>query len=188
MRAFVEAHGPRTILRPASGGGSRGVVAGDTAQDILDALRGTDWEHSDFLLSQFVVGVEVSAACIVLDGVLEHLPILQTEHDGVVYDYEAKHDQTRRRHQCPAPLDEDVAQEVRDACAGLYEALGLRGYVRFDFLVSADRVPWFLEVNMLPGMSRTGNLATMAAAAGLTFSQLVRRQLDSAGGIERYRS
>lgn len=186
--SFVDRHGPRVVLRPATGGGSRGVVVGESAEMILAALADTTWEHPDFVLSPFVVGKEISAACIATSDGVQHLPVLQTEFDGQLYDYTIKHDATLRRHLCPAPLAEHTVRSLRRSCERLYERLGLSGFARFDFLVPGDGVPRFLEVNALPGMARSGNLATMAAAGGVAYPELVRRQLASAVSTDRYRS
>ncbi|WP_240805559.1 hypothetical protein [Streptomyces sp. A1547] len=47
--------------------------------------------------------------------------------------------------------------------------------------------PVWLEINTLPGLSHSGNLATMAAAAGIGYDQLIRMILATADTAEGYR-
>ena len=45
-------------------------------------------------------------------------------------------------------------------------------YARADFIVTGDGVPWFLEINTLPGMTPTSLLPQEAAAAGIGYGEL----------------
>lgn len=47
--------------------------------------------------------------------------------------------------------------------------------------------PVWLEINTLLGQSHTGNLATMAAAVGIEYDQLIRTILATAHTTEGYR-
>jgi hypothetical protein len=47
--------------------------------------------------------------------------------------------------------------------------------------------PVVLEINTIPGMRRTGNLALAAEAAGLSYEDLVRMVLHSAADRPKYR-
>ncbi|MDT7953442.1 MAG: hypothetical protein RQ966_18220, partial [Acetobacteraceae bacterium] len=54
------------------------------------------------------------------------------------------------------------------------------GYGRVDFIVDDNGIPWILEVNTVPGLSPQGNLATMAAAADMSYDQLIESILSTA--------
>lgn len=173
IMAAVARLGPDCIIRPSTGGGSRGVLR--SADPGLLARHMIDWTDSfdEFMLTEFISGVEVSVALRDKGGELELFPILATYHDGDFYDYRIKHDSEARRHVCPADIEAATSRRLHRDCSTLYRLMRLTGFVRMDFLVDEVGAAWFLEVNTLPGMSREGNLATMAAAAGLTYEQLV---------------
>jgi D-alanine-D-alanine ligase len=61
-----------------------------------------------------------------------------------------------------------------------HRSLGCYSYSRHDFVVSDDGQAWWLEVNTLPGLSRGGNLARMAAADGLSYEELLLHILRGA--------
>ncbi|MFE4173234.1 hypothetical protein ACFRR7_14470 [Streptomyces sp. NPDC056909] len=58
--------------------------------------------------------------------------------------------------------------------------IGAHGVCRVDFLVSPDGRTPMLEINTVPGLSPSGSLATMAAAAGIPYEELILRGLETA--------
>jgi D-alanine-D-alanine ligase len=61
-----------------------------------------------------------------------------------------------------------------------HKALGLRDLSRSDLVVDADGVPWFLEVNVAPGMTETSLVPLAAEAAGIELGVLCRDLLAAA--------
>ena len=57
---------------------------------------------------------------------------------------------------------------------------GLARISRTDLIVDADGVPWFLEVNVAPGMTETSLLPQAAEAAGFGLGPLYRALVDAA--------
>ncbi len=55
-----------------------------------------------------------------------------------------------RRSEMPADLDKKTADKIKECVKRLYEAFGVRGVVRADFLVSGKEV-YFNELNTVPG-------------------------------------
>ena len=59
-------------------------------------------------------------------------------------------------------------------------------YSRVDFRLDERGEPWCLEVNTVPGMTRTSLLPQSAAAAGISFPQLCERicqlAIEGSGG------
>ena len=61
-----------------------------------------------------------------------------------------------------------------------HRAFGLRHLSRTDLIVDADGRPWFLEVNVAPGMTETSLLPMAVEAAGLRPGDVYRRLVESA--------
>ena len=53
--------------------------------------------------------------------------------------------------------------------------MGCEGVARVDLRLGDDGVPYFLEVNTIPGMTETSLVPMGAAARGMSFSRLVDR-------------
>jgi D-alanine-D-alanine ligase len=50
-----------------------------------------------------------------------------------------------------------------------------------DMMVDREGVPWFVEVNTLPGMTELSDLPAQARAAGISYEDLVETILLTAG-------
>jgi D-alanine-D-alanine ligase len=58
--------------------------------------------------------------------------------------------------------------------------LGLRDLSRTDLIVDSDGAPWFLEVNVAPGMTETSLVPLSVAAAGHDLGGLLHRLVEQA--------
>jgi len=173
--AIVDALGLPLIVKPAGEGSSVGM----SKVDELDALP-LAWEVADrfdpcVLVEEWVEGREYSVP--VLQG--EALPIIRIETSHAFYDYEAKYFSDDTRYFCPAGLDDALEADCRRAALEAFAATGASGWGRVDFLMGDDRVPRFLEVNTVPGMTSHSLVPMGARQAGIDFDELVWRVLET---------
>ena len=80
--------------------------------------------------------------------------------------FDARYNAGETRFYVPARLDSTVSQAVADAAVTAHKALGLRHLSRIDLIVDAAGVPWFLEANVLPGLTETSIMPQAIAASG----------------------
>jgi D-alanine-D-alanine ligase len=168
------------ILKPCSEGGSIGVqVARDPGQ-LATALT-ADAGRGEWLVEPFTTGAAVTGGVLQRDGALTTLPPLQTvPTTAEFYDYTAKRDPQGHRYICPAKVPDAVLAEISRSALTAHQALRCSGYSRSDFLVTPDGDVFWLEANTLPGLSRHGNLATMADAAAISYDELIATILAGA--------
>ncbi|OJX40639.1 MAG: hypothetical protein BGO78_06555 [Chloroflexi bacterium 44-23] len=84
---------------------------------------------------------------------------------------------------CPAPLDDDMIDELNWLAAAAFRVTGALDVSRVDFRLDAndDFKPYILEINPLPGLSiGISDIVIEAAADGLDHTQLVNLILDTA--------
>ena len=74
---------------------------------------------------------------------------------------------------CPAPLSDQLRSEVERVALAAWSVVGGRGYGRVDMRIDADGTPWILEVNPNADISPDAGLPRMAAAAGMSYQDLV---------------
>jgi len=182
------------IVKPVSEGGSVGMAI---AADARELAAITSTAANELLVERLYPGQAVTVGVLEgSDGKLMVLPPLEARTPTTgFYSYEARRDPALHSYVCPA----DVPQQTRELLASfaevVHEALGCSTYSRSEFMVSSDGAIVWLEVNTLPGLSPTGNMATMAAAAGIDYDQLVAlilrptlartRQKGAAGVVSR---
>jgi D-alanine-D-alanine ligase len=88
---------------------------------------------------------------------------------------------------CPAPLDDDMVDELNWLTAAVFRVTGALDVSRVDFRLDASDnwKPYILEINPLPGLSPgISDLVLEAAAEGVEHTFLVNMILDTA--LERY--
>lgn len=181
------------IVKPAFEGSSKGVLSKSVVRDRTE-LRDTlhqiyDAYRQPVLVEEFIVGDELTVGVLgnkspeVL-GIMRVLP-RQAGQEPFIYSLEMKREWERLLHyECPAQLSQADSATVEQATLACWRALGCRDVSRFDFRLR-DGVPYFLEVNPLPGLSpKSGDLVFIARFMGVEHKQLIGRILDTA--IERY--
>jgi D-alanine-D-alanine ligase len=179
MDAVVARLGLPLVVKPSRGGSALGVTLVRTAGDLPRAMV-TCFAYGDTaLIERAVAGTELAISVVELDGEPVALPAVEVVTDGP-YDYDARYNPGRTEYFAPARLPEDVAARAADVAVAAHRALGLRHLSRTDLIVDADGRPWFLEVNVAPGMTET-SLFPQAAEAGGHHLPTLYRELVEAG-------
>ncbi|MGW1275522.1 D-alanine--D-alanine ligase family protein [Streptomyces tsukubensis] len=181
--AIADGFGLPVIVKPVSEGGSVGLALARTAAELADALRAA---AGAAMVEEYIEGQSVSVGVLEKpDGELHVLPPLETATADGIYSAAAKHQADLTAYHCPARVSQTVRQELGDAARRAHRALHCRGYSRHDFVISDADLPVWLEVNTLPGLSRTGNLARMAQADGISYEQLLAHIVRTARADRR---
>jgi D-alanine-D-alanine ligase len=162
------------VVKPSRGGSALGVRFAATPEEVPSALVSAFSYDDRVLLERFVDGRELAVSVLGAEA----LPIVEAiPTGGDRYDFEARYEIGRTRFECPAPLGDEEAKRVTEVALAAYEALGCAGFSRVDLILGEDG-PQVLEVNPIPGLTDTSLLPQAAAAAGLSFEQLVERILE----------
>ncbi len=170
------------FVKPRHGGSSVGAGRADDLASLRarceEALRG----DARALVERLVVGREVAVA--VLDG--KALGAVEIEPTGPFYDYRSKYQAGGSRYHLPPRVGPTRYTGLLRLAERAHQAVGARGASRVDLLVTDDSNEYVLEVNTLPGMTRTSLLPKIAHAAGLDFETLcevilARATLDRPG-------
>ncbi len=164
------------VVKPAAEGSTIGVSIVKEEEDLEGALKEAYKYGDTVLVEEFVEGREITV------GILgeEPLPVIEIIPETGFYDYRAKYTPGLTRYEVPAKLPRETAIMVQDMALLAHRALGCRDVSRVDFRLAEDGTPYILEVNAIPGMTETSLLPKAAAAAGISFEELVLRILESA--------
>jgi D-alanine-D-alanine ligase len=177
----VEAElGLPVMVKPVEEGSSLGVAKCKSAEEVETCLETGRRSFGPMFAERFVSGREITVGVIERDGRAEALPILELVPKNEFYDYEAKYTEGLTEFILPARLEPAVYEKAQEAAVRAFEAVGCRGYARIDMMVDAEGVPWFVEINTLPGMTDLSDLPAQARAAGLSYEDLVEAILLTA--------
>jgi D-alanine-D-alanine ligase len=81
---------------------------------------------------------------------------------------------------CPAPLEPDLSVRLALTARQAWAAIGCRGYARLDVRVSAEGIPYVVEVNCNPDIAPDAGFYRAARAAGYSYQDMVVRMLQLA--------
>jgi len=171
VAAAGELGGYPVVVKPNDQGSTVGLTVVQDGSGIEEAVRLAAGYSSHVLIEEYVPGRELTVA--VLDD--EPLPVVEIAPKSGLYDYESKYTAGRSVYTCPAELPKMLASELGDLALRAYDSVGCAGYARVDFRLEEGRPPSCLEVNTVPGMTATSLVPMAAAAAGMTFPELVDR-------------
>ncbi len=176
------------VAKPAWEGSSKGIrnkcLVG-SAHELADVVASLRRDHRQpILLEEYIEGDELTVGMYGNDpvqilGIMRVVP--QFPVDKFIYSLEIKRDYRRLvKYECPAPLPPAVTARVEKATHAAFAALGCRDIARVDFRVR-DGIPYFLEVNPLPGLNPDdSDLVIMANLVGWTYGRLIETIVDAA--------
>lgn len=166
LATIVDGLGMPVVVKPAQGGSAQGVTIVSAAEELPRAMVDAYTYSEVALIERKVDGVEVSVAVIDTGDGPEALPAVEIEPVDGEYTFDARYNAGETRFYVPARLSLEVASAVAEAATAAHEALGLRHLSRIDLIVDAKGVPWFLEANVLPGLTETSIMPQAIAASG----------------------
>jgi D-alanine-D-alanine ligase len=180
------------IIKPACEGSSKGIrltsVAEDASQAQIEASRILDCYQQSVIVEEFIDGDEVTVGVTgnsppdVL-GMMRILPKDREAH--FIYSLEVKRDYKNRiEYECPARLEGEVLQKIKLSSLKVFQVLGCRDFARIDFRIGYDGLPYFIEINPLPGLGTHSDLVIMASKLGWTHKELIKAVLESV--LKRY--
>jgi D-alanine-D-alanine ligase len=164
------------VVKPSCEGSSVGVSVVEDRADLAAAVALARKHHGPVIIEEYIAGTEVFVG--ILDGVV--LGSVEVKPAGKFYDYEAKYKRTDTRYLLPPELDRAIVARVEQHALAAYNALGCSGHARPDLRINAAGDAYVLEVNTLPGMTKTSLMPKIAKAVGLDYATLCERILASA--------
>jgi D-alanine-D-alanine ligase len=101
------------------------------------------------------------------------------------YDYQAKYSPGGCELLIPAPVDDSVAETVRDYAVRAFQAVDCAGLGRVDMFMERSTGQIYVnEINTIPGFTATSAYPKLFEAAGISYRELVDRLIELA--LERH--
>jgi len=167
------------VVKPANEGSSVGVSIVDTRDQLAAALATARKFHGPVIIEDYIAGTEVFVG-ILNDRVLGSVEVRPATR---FYDYEAKYKRTDTKYLIPPELPGPVIERAQDLALAAYRALGCTGHARPDLRISTAGEVFVLEVNTLPGMTKTSLLPKIARSIGMDYPTLCEHILETATTI-----
>ena len=168
------------FVKPAAGGSSVATTKVKTGDQLLPAIREAFTEDHAVLVEDCIVGRDFDCGVFrKADGEKLVFPITEIVSKNEFFDYEAKYTAGKSDEITPADLGEAEEIEMKATTAMLYDALECRGFVRMDYILSSDAL-YFIEANIVPGMSEASIIPKQAACMGVSLETLFGTAVEDA--------
>jgi len=189
------------IVKPNCEGSAKGInktSVVDNREDLFKKVRECiDIYRQEALVEEFIEGKELTVG-ILENGKTRVLPILEIDFSNCkksgeyFYSWKMKEFQGDAdlglipEFHCPARLDKDIEEKVKDVALRTHRAVGCLDISRTDIRLDKFNTPYVLEINPLPGLDpKESNFPIMAYAAGMKYDDLIEAILMSASERKR---
>lgn len=171
---IIEEVGLPCIFKPNDQGSTIGFSFVEKKEDIKKAFDEALKYSDKVLVEKYIKGRELTVS-ILGD---EALPIIEVKPKHQLYDYECKYTKGMTEYICPAELDENLAKEVQNLALVAFQACRCEVFGRVDFILDEKNVPYFLEINTLPGMTDLSLVPMAAKSIGMSFKELINKIIE----------
>lgn len=168
------------IMKAPHEGSTLGIVKAEKIEDVLPAYRESAKFDDVVLAEQFITGRELTIAILGARETTRALPIIEIVAPEGKYDYQNKYFTDDTRYLCPAPVSDEIAEQVAAIAVRAYRALDCEGWGRADVILDACGNPWLLEMNTSPGMTGHSLVPMAAKAIGMSYADLCMHILADA--------
>lgn len=168
----LEALGYPMVVKPNAGGSSIGVSIvrnkEELQKSILEALK----YSTEILVEEYLEGEEYTIP--VLNG--EVFPILLIKSDTEFFDYVSKYADDGATEEL-VTLPKKMQTEFEEIGKRCWDIFNCKAYVRIDIIVSKG-LPYVLEINTLPGMTKNSLFPKSAKGANMEYSELLDKIIE----------
>ncbi len=171
------------IAKPKDEAVSFGIRVVQNESELREAVIYSQEEyHQPTLIEEFLDGREVNIGVLGNCQEIECLPLVEIEFGDAaerIQTYETKKGQAFD-HICPAPLSEELADEIRALSSRAFNSIGCKDCARIDLRMDKQDRPYILEINSMPAIHRDGSFAIAARHAGYDYDDMINRMVEVA--------
>jgi len=177
-REIINKVGLPCFVKPNQAGSSFGISKVYQEADLQAALNIAFAEDSDVLIESFLKGTEVSIGVIEYRHKILVLPPTEIVSKNDFFDYAAKYN-GESQEITPARISAIQLKNLNLVAEKIYKVLHMKGFSRSEFIFVGE-VPYFLEINTVPGMTNESLLPQQARAAGISLIDLFTNAIEMA--------
>lgn len=173
------------FVKPLYGSDSKGVTEKNickSKEEVIQRVTDIDRHYNcKAIIEEFIDGKEYTVACFNIDGQMRTFPIevdcsatfgIQTEDGKANY------------AECGIPLQGNDRNEINTIAKKAFGVLGVKHHARIDFRRGKDGKFYVIDVNLIPGLGPTGDLARcLLLTENYSYTDAVRMVIASATKI-----
>ncbi|AKA72127.1 D-alanine--D-alanine ligase [Clostridium scatologenes] len=166
---LIEKIGYPVVVKPNCGGSSVATNIIKKKEDIESAVSLALDYDTEVMIEKYVKGDEVT--CCMING--EVLPLIAIKPKAEFFDYTAKY-ADGGSDEIIVKLEEGIQNKIEEMALNCWKVLKCNVYVRVDMIVK-EGVPYVLELNTLPGMTKNSLFPKSAKAVNMSYTDLLEK-------------
>lgn len=172
----ISSLGEKVVVKPIADGSSFGIQIIEGIEQAAKAAVETYQKFGDCMVEEFIAGREITVG--IVNG--QALPIIEIRTKTGFYDYEAKYIDDATEYLFDTIKDSELAAKIQEIAVECFNAIGCRHWSRVDIILNDQNIPYFLEINTLPGFTSHSLIPMAANKAGMSNSELCVRIIEAA--------
>jgi D-alanine-D-alanine ligase len=168
------------VVKPARGGSAQGVSIVTKIEDLNRAMVDAYVYCDVVIIEKLIEGTELALSVIDLGAGPIALPAVEVVPRTGHFSFDERYTAGETDYFIPARLDAKTTEAARKVAVTAHEVLGLRHLSRIDMIVDASGIVWFLEANVLPGLTETSLLPMAITASGNSLGEVYYNLAEAA--------
>ena len=157
------------VVKPYDDGSSMGLSIVKDESHTDDALIECLKISKNIIIEEYIDGREVTVS--ILNG--KALPVIEILPKGDFYNYRCKYTKGECDYEVPALMSLELSTLLHDYSIKIHNLLNCGSYSRVDFRISDSDEVFFLEINTLPGFTKTSLFPKAASEVGFNYRELI---------------
>jgi len=182
IRRAQDAFGMPAFVKPANLGSSIGVSKCRTPMELQRGIERA-LDHDRTVLVEKAIDARELECAVLGNDEPEASVVGEVVPAHEFYDYEAKYLIEGSKLLIPAPVPDDVSDQIRRYAVQAFKAIGCAGMARVDFFWDGEQV-LLNEINTIPGFTPISMYPKLWEASGIPYAKLIDRLIELA--LERH--
>ena len=166
------------FVKPNRAGSSYGISKVSSSEMLIDAILNAYKEDKEVIIESMLVGAEVSVGVYEHENELHVFNPTEIVSENDFFDYEAKY-LGKSEEITPARISASETKAVQEEAKKIYVLLNMKGITRTDFIIQ-NGVPFVIETNTTPGLSKESIIPKQAKDAGISLSKFFSMLIENA--------
>ena len=172
------------FVKSCNSGSSVGVTKVHNREELIPAFEEALKYDNQLMVEKMIHGRELACGVTTAYGGVQMVAITEIVANNEFYDYDAKYTDVGHSLITPANIAPNMQELVQQYSETVFRQLDCKGIVRVDFILDeAAGIPYFLEVNTIPGQTAMSIIPAQLKSRGLDvkqfYTKLVEEELDS---------
>lgn len=155
------------VVKPNNGGSSVATSIAKDEEEVKKAVEEALKYDKEVMIEKYIQGDEIT--CCILDGKM--LPVLAIKPKSSFFDYTSKY-ADGGADEFVVELNKELHEKVEAMALACFREIKCSVYARVDMIIK-EGVPYILELNTLPGMTKNSLFPKSASAVNISFNKLL---------------